>query len=881
MYTNTPQPVHLKDYLPPDYLIETIALHIDLFDDHALVSAHMQIHANQGNTTPLKPLVLNGHDMTLISVAVDDQALSEKDYQLENESLTISKVADKFSLNIRTRIRPQENTSLEGLYRSSGMFCTQCEAEGFRKITYYLDRPDVMAVFTTTIVADKKLYPVLLSNGNPVDTGETDDGRHWVTWHDPFKKPAYLFAMIAGDLLHIEDHFTTMTGRNITLRIYVESDNISRCDYAMQCLKRSMRWDEEVYGREYDLDIFMIVAVNDFNMGAMENKGLNVFNSSCVLASEDTATDTDYQRIEGIIGHEYFHNWSGNRVTCRDWFQLSLKEGFTVFRDQEFSADMTSRAVQRISDVSILRSSQFSEDAGPMAHPVRPASYIEISNFYTATVYNKGAEVVRMIHTLLGEEGFRKGTDLYFMRHDGQAVTTDDFVKAMEDANDIDLAQFRLWYSQAGTPQIELTTRYDEAGRRMTLHLTQQCRPTPGQAEKLPFHIPVKMAILDEHGNNIDLQSSYEKCNKTQECVLELTEAKQSFEFENVPTNAVPSLLRDFSAPVRLKTDLDARQLTFLLRHDTDAFNRWEAGQQLATQIALDLVQKYRNNETVEVNSHFLAALHNTLCDGELDKALIAQTLSLPSERYLADFMDIVDVDGLHVVREAMRTAFATTYRDDLLRIYHQNLSDAAYSPDAESVARRRLKNQCLGYLMQTADQDVVALCFKQFTTATNMTDSLASLASLANTDSPERHTALDMFYQRWHKDALVLDKWFSIQSGSKLPDTLSVVKNLINHPSFDIRNPNKVRAVIGSFCHANHVRFHDASGAGYEFLKDCVLTLDRLNPQIAARMVGAMNRWRRYDETRQALMKTSLEEIASMPDLSKDCYEIVSKALQ
>ena len=881
MYTNTPQPIYLKDYLPPDYLIDTIALHIDLHDDYATVIADMRVRANQGDATVLRPLVLSGHDMALLSIEKNDQPLLNDQYILEDESLTISDVADAFRLKITTRLRPQENTSLEGLYRSSGMFCTQCEAEGFRKITYYLDRPDVMAVFTTTIVANKKQYPVLLSNGNPVDEGETEDGRHWVTWHDPFKKPSYLFAMIAGDLLHIEDHFATMSGRNITLRIYVEPDNIDRCDYAMQCLKRSMRWDEEVYGREYDLDIFMIVAVNDFNMGAMENKGLNVFNSSCVLASEDTATDTDYQRIEGIIGHEYFHNWSGNRVTCRDWFQLSLKEGFTVFRDQEFSADMTSRAVQRISDVSMLRASQFSEDAGPMAHPVRPASYIEISNFYTSTVYNKGAEVVRMIHTLLGKEGFRKGTDLYFERHDGQAVTTGDFVKAMEDANNVDLEQFQRWYSQAGTPAISLVTHYDVSNQRMTLNLTQECKATPGQEEKLPFHIPIKMAILDEQGNNINLSTKNDKYNNVHECVLELTTTSQSFEFDDVPKNAVPSLLRNFSAPVRLKTDLDTEQLTFLLRHDTDAFNRWEAGQQLATQIALSLVENFQSGKSLEVDGQFLEALHNTLCDTDLDKALIAQTLSLPGERYLADFMNTVDVDGLHTVREAMRSAFATTYRDDLLRIYHENISDAAYSPDAESVARRRLKNQCLGYLMQSPDRESIELCFKQFSTASNMTDSLASLGCLANSDCTERQTALDMFYQRWQNDPLVLDKWFSIQSSSKLADTLTVVKNLMNHPAFDIRNPNKVRSVIGSFCHANHVRFHDAAGAGYDYLKQCVLTLDRLNPQIAARMVSAMNRWRRYDEGRQALMKTSLEEIASMPDLSKDCYEIISKALQ
>jgi len=883
MYTETPKTIYLKDYQAPDYFIDAINLTVDLAEEHTLVTSTMQVRLNPTVANDeLPPLVLHGHDMELVSICVDGNTLQPDSYTLSSDSLCIPANKSSFTTEIVTRIKPQENTSLEGLYKSSGMFCTQCEAEGFRKITYYLDRPDVMAVFTTTIIADKGKYPVLLSNGNNTESGDLENGRHWATWHDPFKKPSYLFAMVAGDLRHIEDHFTTMSGRAITLRIFVEPENISRCDYAMQCLKRSMKWDEEVYGREYDLDIFMIVAVNDFNMGAMENKGLNIFNSSCVLASEDSATDNDYLRIEGIIGHEYFHNWSGNRVTCRDWFQLSLKEGFTVFRDQEFSSDMTSRAVQRISDVRMLRAGQFSEDAGPMSHPVRPASYIEISNFYTATVYNKGAEVVRMMHTILGADGFRKGTDLYFERHDGQAVTTDDFVTAMEDANDISLEQFRRWYAQAGTPVVNMTSQYSADSSTLHLELSQHCPETPGQTDKQPFYIPVKMAILDEQGNNITLNSSDCHCDgAAKECVLPLTDTVQTFEFNAVPEGAVPSLLRNFSAPVRLETDHDTSQLNFLLRHDTDAFNRWEAGQSLAGKIILALVSDYQADKALAVDVNFLEALHTTLSDTELDKALVAQTLVLPGERYLADFMDIVDADGLFIAREAVRGAFAEKYYDDILRTYQQNQSSEAYSPDAESVARRSLKNLCLGYLMQTQKEEAIELCFEQFKQARNMTDSQASLALLTHCDCDRRAEALEMFYQRWQNDPLVLEKWFALQSGSKLPDTLDRVKQLIKHPAFDIRNPNKVRSVIGSFCHGNHVRFHDASGAGYEFLKDMVLQLDKLNPQITARLVSALNRWRRYDAQRQAHMQQQLKDIISMSELSKDCYEIVSKALQ
>jgi aminopeptidase N len=876
--TDAPKAIYLKDYTVPPYLIETADLHFDLFEDHALVTSRLALSANHDRTQGAQPLVLQGEKLQLHSVKLDGRLLPAEAYRLGEENLTIADVPASFTLEIVTEIRPQDNKALEGLYKSGGHFCTQCEAEGFRKITYFLDRPDVMAKYTTTIVADRK-YTQLLSNGNLVDSGELADGRHWAKWVDPFKKPSYLFALVAGDLAVLEDTFTTRSGRSVALRIYVEHHNLDKTAHAMQSLQHAMRWDEATFGLEYDLDIYMIVAVDDFNMGAMENKGLNLFNSKYVLAKPETATDMDYDGIESVIGHEYFHNWTGNRVTCRDWFQLSLKEGLTVFRDQEFSADMASRAVKRINDVRSLRTVQFPEDGGPMAHSVRPDSYIEIGNFYTSTIYNKGAEVIRMMHTLLGANGFRKGMDLYFERHDGQAVTTDDFVKAMEDANQRDLAQFRRWYTQAGTPQITAAGTYDQAAQTYTLTLSQSCPATPGQAHKLPFHLPVAMGLLDAQGADMPLQLDGEPTPAGTTRVLELREAEQQFRFVNVAQPPLPSLLRGFSAPVKLQMQTTHEQLAFLLAHDSDAFNRWEAGQRLAGEIILALAATYRSAGEMALDDSYVQAVAHAL-NSKLAPAVVAQLLTLPSELYLAELMTIVDVDAIHAAREFVRTTLAQRLKSNFTDAYLANSSAGPYRFDAASAAKRSLKNLSLGYLTALDEPATRALCMQQFNSADNMTDSIAALAALANLDCAERAPALAAFHERWRHDPLVLDKWFALQATSQLPGTLAEVQALTQHPAFEIRNPNKVYSLIGAYARSNPVRFHDISGAGYRFLADKVLQIDVFNPSVAARMLGALSRWRKYDSQRQALMQAELQRILTQPGLSKDAYEVASKSL-
>jgi len=877
---SSPRTIYLKDYEPPAYLIEEVRLRFELDPARTRVSSRLLVRRNPACTKSGQPLVLNGQDLELLSVRVDGDLLGEHQYQLLPDELVLDAPADGASVEIETRICPEQNTALEGLYVSSGMFCTQCEAEGFRRITYFPDRPDVMARYTTTVVADKLKYPVLLSNGDPVERGELDDGRHWVSWHDPFPKPSYLFALVAGDLYCQEDRFTTRSGREVALKIYVEHENSRKCDHALHSLKQAMRWDEDSYGREYDLDNFMIVAVNDFNMGAMENKGLNIFNSSCVLASPETATDADYYNIQSIIGHEYFHNWSGNRVTCRDWFQLSLKEGFTVFRDQEFSADLNSRPVKRIADVNVLRGHQFAQDASPMAHPVRPDAYMEISNFYTVTVYNKGAEVVRMLRNLCGAEGFRRGCDLYFDRHDGQAVTTDDFVRAMEDANGIDLDQFRRWYSQAGTPVIRATMNRDPRHGHLALTLEQSCPPTPGQDRKLPFHIPVEVALLDENGNNLPLSLEGEAGTGAPHRMLELREARQTFTFTGVECPAAVSLLRGFSAPVKLDIQRTDEELAFLFAHDPDPFNRWDAGQTLAIKTLLDLVPRAQEGSALSLEEGFVDAFRATLEHNDLDPALITQALTLPSESYLADQCETVEVDAIHQAREFTRDVLARRLRDSFTRIYHRFDHREPYRFDAEHMARRSLKNLCLSYLTQADDGQGRALCLAQLEQANNMTDTLAALAALAQRDWPEREEQLERFYQQWQHDPQVVDKWFGIQASACLPDTLERVKRLRQHPAFRLTNPNKVRALVGRFCMGNPVRFHAANGEGYRFLADQVIELDRINPQMAARLISALSRWKRFDSNRQALMRGELQRIVDRPKVSKDVFEIISKSL-
>ncbi|CAK9888281.1 MULTISPECIES: aminopeptidase N [Pseudomonas] len=884
MRTEQPQVIYLKDYQAPEYLIDETHLTFELFEDHSLVHAQLVMRRNPARGAGLPPLVLDGQQLELLSVALDDQVLNAGAYQLDDSHLTVQPTAATFTLDTSVKIHPERNTALEGLYKSGSMFCTQCEAEGFRKITYYLDRPDVMSKFTTTVIAEQHRYPVLLSNGNPVGTGPQEDGRHWATWEDPFMKPAYLFALVAGDLWCVEDKFTRQSGRDVTLRIYVEPENIDKCQHAMTSLKKSMRWDEEVYGREYDLDIFMIVAVNDFNMGAMENKGLNIFNSSCVLARAETATDAAHQRVEAVVAHEYFHNWSGNRVTCRDWFQLSLKEGFTVFRDSEFSADMNSRTVKRIEDVAYLRTHQFAEDAGPMAHAVRPDSFIEISNFYTLTVYEKGSEVVRMVRTLLGAEGFRKGSDLYFERHDGQAVTCDDFIKAMEDANGVDLSQFKRWYSQAGTPRLAVSEAYDSAAQTYSLTLRQSCPATPDKVEKKPFVIPLELGLLDAQGNDIALRLQGEAAAVGTSRVLSVTEAEQTFTFEGIAAKPLPSLLRGFSAPVKLSFPYDRDQLMFLMQHDSDGFNRWEAGQQLSVQVLQELIAQHQQGAKLVLDQRLVTALGTVLANEQLDQAMVAEMLSLPSEAYLTEISEVADVDAIHAAREFARKQIAEQLFDALNARYQANRAvsrGTEYVAEAEHFARRSLQNIVLSYLMLSAKPEVLAATLEQFDACDNMTERLTALAVLVNSPfEAERATALESFAEHFKDNPLVMDQWFSVQAASTLPGGLARVKALMQHPAFTMKNPNKVRALVGAFAGQNLVNFHAADGSGYRFLADLVIELNALNPQIASRQLAPLTRWRKYDSARQALMKAELERILASGSLSSDVYEVVSKSL-
>lgn len=882
MSKDNPRAIYLKDYSVPPFLIDKTVLHFELGDKATLVRSALHLRRNPECDDADADLVLHGDASLLLRrLVLDGTDLSEAGYRLDDDSLTLSGLPQQCVLECVTLIKPQENTSLEGLYRSNGMFCTQCEAEGFRKITYYLDRPDVMSVFTTTVAANKADYPVLLSNGNPVDQGEQGE-RHWVTWQDPFKKPAYLFALVAGDLEAVEDSFTTCSGREIALRLFVERQNLDKCDHALASLKRSMAWDEQVYGREYDLDIFMIVAVDHFNMGAMENKGLNIFNSSCVLAKPETTTDAGFERIEGIVAHEYFHNWSGNRVTCRDWFQLSLKEGFTVFRDAEYSADIGSRTVKRIEDVSLLRTAQFAEDAGPMAHPVRPASFIEISNFYTLTVYEKGAEVVRMIHTLLGAEAFRQGSDLYFDRHDGQAVTTDDFVRAMEDASGVDLSQFRRWYSQGGTPRVEVSDSYDAENQRYSLHVKQACPATPGQSEadKQPFHIPLAIGLIDADGNDLPLGADGDNNAVQTTQILHLTDAEQSFVFDGIAARPLPSLLRDFSAPVKLSFPYSSEQLVFLMSHDSNGFNRWDASQRLAVGVMQRLIAEQQAGRELVMDPDLTDAYAKVLANPGLDPAMVAKLLQLPSEAYLAELSDQIDPDAIHAVRQFVRRSLAESLQGLLMDAYRRNRSDEAYQFTGAAIAKRSLQNAALSYLMTLEQPRTLVLAQHQFEAADNMTDALSALSLIAHSNAEDaRQQALDAFYQQWQHDPLVVNQWFSVQATSPSEQTLDRVKALMKPPLFDLSNPNRIRALIGAFCGQNAVQFHRIDGAGYQLLANLIIELDPLNPQIASRLLAPLTRWRRYGAERQALMKAELERIMA-GKLSKDSFEVVSKSL-
>ena len=867
------------DYTPPAFLIDRVDLNFELDETATRVTSRLVVQRNPKAATRDEPLTLDGEDLTLESVKLDGALLTPAQFELTPASLTLPGIEQGAIIEIVTRLNPAANTQLMGLYVSNGNFFTHCEAEGFRRITYYLDRPDVMARFTTTIIADKTRCPVLLSNGNRVGEGVLDRNRHWVKWVDPFRKPAYLFALVAGKLVSQTGQHTTSGGKTVHIEVYVEPGDLDKCEHALAAAQKAMRWDEERFGLAYDLDTYMIVATSDFNMGAMENKGLNIFNTKYVLAKPDTATDADFDGIDSVVAHEYFHNWTGNRVTCRDWFQLSLKEGLTVYRDQEFSSDIGSRAVARIQNVRSLRELQFAEDAGPQAHPVRPDSYLEINNFYTMTVYEKGAEVVRMIATLLGRDGFRKGMDLYFRRHDGQAVTCDDFVAAMADANGADLEQFKRWYSQAGIPLLECAGRYDEAAKTFTLTVRQSCPPTPGQPEKLPFHIPLALGLVDRRGHDLPLQLDGEAMPGGATRVLELREAEQSFTFVNVPCPPVPSLLRDFSAPVRLDYPWTQDELIFLMACDSDAFCRWEAANTCASRLLKELYQAAVRNEKIVPPAGFIASLRCLLTEPELDPALVALMLELPGERTLLEEIDNVDPGLLQQVCQSVKQQLARELRAELLIRYTQLNDGEPYRYDSIEVAQRSLKNVCLSYLAELDEPMVGEMLANQYARADNMTDRLAALKALVNRDGGEAQLA--DFATRWQDDALVMDKWFTLQATSRRPGALSRVEKLMDHPAFSLRNPNKVRALISAFCQQNLAHFHAADGYGYAFAADRIIEIDRTNPQIAARLASCFNRWPRLEPKRQAMIRAELERICATENLSNGTFEIVSKALQ
>ncbi|GER06953.1 aminopeptidase N [Iodidimonas muriae] len=871
-----PQTIFLKDYEAPAFAVESIALCFDLREKGTRVLSTMTVVRQSEN---MPNLVLDGDpQMDLLSIKLDGTPLPAGRISRAGEQLTIKDMPASGVLEIEVEIEPQNNARLEGLYKSGGNFCTQCEAQGFRNITFFPDRPDVMTRFTVRIEADKAAYPVLLSNGNRIEQGDLGAGRHFAVWEDPFKKPAYLFALVAGDLGVLSDQFTTRSGRTVALHIYAKARDLPKCQHAMDSLKRAMRWDEEVYGLEYDLDIYNIVAVSDFNMGAMENKSLNIFNTKYVLADPQIATDTDFDNVEGVIAHEYFHNWTGNRVTCRDWFQLSLKEGLTVFRDQEYSADQASRSIKRIHDVKTLRAFQFPEDAGPLAHPIRPDSYIEINNFYTVTVYNKGAEVIRMMHRLLGVEGFRRGMDLYFQRHDGQAVTCDDFVAAMEDANGADLGQFRLWYAQAGTPELTIEDHWEESTGRYELHIKQSVPQTPGQTEKAPMHMPFLLGLIGPNGQEMDAELvAGEGTRHDAGWLLHIRQSDNRYQFSGLGSRPIPSLLRGFSAPVTIKASLNRADKLFLTAHDSDPFARWEACQDVMIETLLDLVKAVDAGQPLDVGQDLIDACEKILEDAQSDPAFAAELMTLPGEAYIGQMMDVVAVDAIHHARIHLRHVLAHALESHWRRLYRE-MTDTVFGLSPEQKSRRALKNVALIYLAALGDNETARTHYAQ---SNNMTDRLAALQVLVNgSDDAARDAAFADFYDRFEMEDLAIDKWFALQALSDKPDTLKTVRTLRNHSAFSLRNPNRLRALVGSFASGNQLRFHAVSGEGYAFLSDIVKHVDQLNPQTAARLVLPLIRHERYDPVRAGLMRKQLQALLNVDGLSKDVYEIVSKSL-
>ncbi|MBE4477947.1 aminopeptidase N [Vibrio parahaemolyticus] len=865
--SQAPQAKYRKDYQAPSHTITDIDLTFDLYDNDTIVTALSKV-VQKGESTTLE---LDGEGLELRSVKVNGEDWAH--HEVKEASLVLSDLPAEFELEIITKIDPEANTALEGLYKSGGAFCTQCEAEGFRRITYYLDRPDVLAKYTTKVIADKATYPYLLSNGNRIAQGEAENGRHWVQWQDPHPKPAYLFALVAGDFDVLRDKYTTMSGRNVDLEIFVDKGNLDRAGHAMTSLINSMKWDEERFGLEYDLDIYMIVAVDFFNMGAMENKGLNIFNSKFVLANDQTATDRDYLGIEAVIGHEYFHNWTGNRVTCRDWFQLSLKEGLTVFRDQEFSSDLGSRAVNRIDNVRIIRGPQFAEDASPMSHPIRPDKVIEMNNFYTLTVYEKGSEVIRMYHTLLGEEGFQKGMKLYFERHDGTAATCEDFVSAMEDATGVDLKQFRLWYSQSGTPTLRVNSEYNAEAKTYALTVEQFTEATQDQAEKQALHIPFDIELYDSKGQVIPLIINGESVHN----VLDIKQDKQTFVFENVADQPVPSLLREFSAPVKLEYDYSDAELIFLMKHATNDFARWDASQMLLAKYIRQNVTNVQTGSEVQLSEDLIDAFRGVLLDENLEPAFIAQVFSLPSINEITGWYKQIDVDAVDTVLNSITVSLSAALEDELSATYH-TLKQAEYTIDHAAIGKRALRNQCLQFLAHTDKGNTLVKA--QYEAANNMTDTIAAMSAANSAQLECREELMADYSDKWKHDGLVMDKWFALQGTNPAEDALEKVKATMNHEAFSLKNPNRTRSLIGSFLAANPVRFHDKSGSGYQFAGEILRQLNDSNPQVASRMIDPLLKFRKYDEARQAMIRAELEKLKAMDNLAKDLFEKVIKAL-
>ena len=871
------QAIYLKDYTVPSHVVDGLHLTFDLHAEATRVSSRIEMRRN--GESGEKDLILNGEELKLLSVKMDGRTLEEGDYALGESTLIIKETPESFVLEIEVENNPKANTALDGLYMSGDLFCTQCEPEGFRRITYFLDRSDVMASFTTKVIGDKKDFPILLSNGNAIGQGGLENGRHWVEWEDPFRKPCYLFALVAGDLGSIRDEFITMSGRKVELVIYCDKGNESRCSFAMESLKKAMRWDEEVYGLEYDLDIFMIVAVDSFNMGAMENKGLNIFNTSCVLADPKTATDADFIRVEAVVAHEYFHNWTGNRVTCRDWFQLTLKEGLTVFRDQEFTSDMHSRPVKRIEDVTDLRTLQFPEDAGPMAHPIKPKSYIEMNNFYTLTIYEKGAEVIRMIHTLIGAEAFRKGIDRYFELYDGQAVTTEDFVNAMEQGSGRDLDQFQQWYHQAGTPDVYFEFDHNEESKEFRLTARQSCKETADGSEKKALHMPIRIGLLNEKGERIPLKHEGLSVRDGEE-MLELTKDIESFVFKGIEGKITPSLNRGFSAPVNIHAPYTKKDYLFLMQHDSDPVNRWQAVQQMSENVIMGILAEIEESDDVTEDMDFVNAIGSLMEDESLDYAFRARCLQLPSEDVLAQGQKVIDFDGNHVVREFVTRSLGHHLYERFKNLYHELNVEELYTVDARSIGRRALKNQCLHYMVSIEEDEAVDLAYEQFQNANNMTDEFAALRCLVNSDNEKREEVIQGFYEKWSQEILVMVKWLGVQAGSSQGEVLHRVQGLMQHPVYDATVPNLVRALLLSYVR-NHVHFNSNDGQGYRFIADQIMELDEVNPQVASRLCLGFDTYPRLDSLRKKAMTRELERIMAKPGLSSNVYEKVSKCFE